>query len=126
MKRHFPELTALWLRTRDAILPESFLDGSARRLQRLWLCRTNFPTLPKLLLTASDLVRLELHKIPDSGYILPEEMATSLAALKRLKYLSSYSGPLDLMLTVQADILLRSRLLPFPLLPIFASTVIAT
>jgi hypothetical protein len=90
MKRPFPELTTLLLWTIDPhapVLPESFLDGSARRLKKLQLYRIKFPTLPKLVLTATDLIQLDLD-IPVHGYILPEEMATSLATLKRLKFLS--------------------------------------
>src|ERR1700730_14600435 len=44
-----------------------------------------FPTLPNLLLSATDLVELYLWRIPHSGYISPDTMATCLSTLTRLK-----------------------------------------
>jgi hypothetical protein len=43
-----------------------------------------YPALPKLLLSTSNLVTLELHNIPPTGYISPPVMATCLAALPKL------------------------------------------
>jgi hypothetical protein len=68
-------------------LPDSFLGGSAPRLQSLSLIRVSFPALPKLLLSTTHLVRLELTSIPRSGYISPETMVTSLSALTSLESL---------------------------------------
>ena len=69
------------------VFPESFLGGSAPRLQHLWLKRVPFPGLPKLLLTATDLVSLDIRKIPHSGYISPEAMVRCLSTLTRLEQL---------------------------------------
>jgi hypothetical protein len=46
-----------------------------------------FPALPKLLLSATDLVCLSLWRIPHSGYISPEAISTALAVLVNLKSL---------------------------------------
>ena len=79
-------------------LPDGFLGGSAPRLQSLRLDHIAFPALPKLLLSATDLVCLSLWRIPHSGYISPEAISTALAVLANLKYLfigfeSSLSRP---------------------------------
>jgi hypothetical protein len=68
----------------DACLAAS---GSASRLQLLQLSGVPFPTLPKFLLSASELVHLDLKDITSAGYISPEAMATCLATLKRLRSL---------------------------------------
>jgi len=86
----FPALTELWLRWDDenaAVLPDSFLGGSAPRLQNLFLLRIPFPTLPKLLLSTHDLVFLTLRDISRSGYISPEAMVAALSTLTRLEFL---------------------------------------
>ena len=92
MQVPFPELTALYLRHhRDSssvpVLPDSFLGGSAPCLRYLDLYSIPFPGIPKLLLSATHLVRLRLHNIPHSGYISPEAMATCLSALTSLEWL---------------------------------------
>ena len=69
-------------------LPDEFLGGFAPRLQSLNLKSIPFPTLPKFLLSATDLVRLTLWDIPNSGYISPEAIVTSLAVLANLKFLT--------------------------------------
>jgi hypothetical protein len=86
MQRPFPELTHLGLMASHAepILPDSFLGGTAPRLRSLDLANVPFPGLPKLLLSATRLVNLDLN---DPGYTPPEVMATSLSALTSLKYL---------------------------------------
>src|SRR6266852_8667608 len=63
------------------------MRGSAPRLQYLRLERVPIPGLPKLLLSATDLVHLSLCRIPHSGYISPEAMVTCLSTLPRLKRL---------------------------------------
>ena len=45
-----------------------------------------FPAAPTLLLSARDLVDVNLRNMPIAGYISPEAMITSLAVLPRLKY----------------------------------------
>jgi hypothetical protein len=71
----------------DLILPDSFLGGSARRLRSLSLDRITFPNLPKLLLSATHLVDLQLHDIPHSGYFSPEALVTSLSTLPSFRLL---------------------------------------
>jgi hypothetical protein len=88
MQRPFPELTHLFLQSRDEtppLDPDSFLGGSAPCLRYLWLQYIPFPGLPKLLLSATHLVHLVLWQIPDSGYISPEAMVTALSALTSLE-----------------------------------------
>jgi hypothetical protein len=68
-------------------LPDSFLSGSAPLLQSLTLSRIPFLGLPKLLLSCNDLVYLDLWQIPNSGYISPELMVTTLSTLTRLRSL---------------------------------------
>ena len=105
MKEPFPALTHLWLKSNDDetapvhVIPDSFLGGSAPRLRLLFLKRVPFPGLPKLLLSATGLVHLELHNIPHSGHIPPETIATCISTstgLKRLvlKFESPRSRPL--------------------------------
>jgi len=90
MQGPFPALTHLELWSNDRMAPiisDSFLGRSAPRLQHLELGGIPFPTLPKLLLSATDLVILTLRNIPHSGYISPEAMVTGLSALTRLEQL---------------------------------------
>lgn len=86
-----PILTQLWLSSNDenmSALPGTFLGPSAPCLQEIHLEGIPFPTLPALLSSATDLVVLYLHRIPHSGYIPPEVMVASLAALASLSDLS--------------------------------------
>ena len=93
MQRQFPALIHLMLdldghHGRQApALSKGFLGGSAPRLQFLTFHSVPFPTLPKLLLSATDLVRLTLRNIPHSGYFSPETIVRSLAVLANLKSL---------------------------------------
>ena len=87
MQEPFPVLTHLHIGSDDGnapVLPAKFLGASAPRLQKIYLHRIPFPGLPKLLLSTNDLVRLELRRIPPTGYISPEVMVACLAALPRL------------------------------------------
>jgi hypothetical protein len=92
MKEPFQELTFLDLRTTRRktalVLPDSFLGGSAPRLQTLWFYGISFPAMPKLLSSATDLVTLRLLDVPYSGYISPKAMVAGLSALTRLESLS--------------------------------------
>ena len=84
----FPRLTKLVIITNYApILPDSFLGGTAPRLREILLHHVPFPGLPKLLLSTTHLVRLNLYGILSSGYFPPEALATSLSALTSLKFL---------------------------------------
>ena len=90
MQAPFPALTHVVLKSREGeapIVPTSFLGGSAPGLQSLILDRIPFPQLPELLLSATHLVRLHLQRIPHSGYISPEALATCLSVLTRLESL---------------------------------------
>jgi hypothetical protein len=96
MQQPFPALTHLllvhfgkpWQGSETTVAPSSFLGGSAPDLQSLTLTGLPFPGLPKLLLSATHLVRLHVSQIPNSGYFSPEEMVTCLSALTRLKWLT--------------------------------------
>ena len=94
MQVPFPELTFLLLRSSDgnlgmvSVLPDSFLGGSAPRLQYLILDRIPCPGLPRLLLSATHLVELHLVHIPHSGYISPEAIVAVLSTLTSLERLS--------------------------------------
>ena len=85
----FPELTDLRLYKEDdgQKLPDSFLGRTTPRLRSLVLFHIPFPGLPKLLLSATHLVDLDLYSIPRLGYIPPEEMAIALSALNSLESL---------------------------------------
>ncbi|KAI0286438.1 hypothetical protein BC826DRAFT_1108870 [Russula brevipes] len=92
----------LALLSAPAFLPDSFLGGSAPRLRSLDLNSVAFPTLRKLLLSASHhLVTLRLRNVPAAGYISPEEMVTS---SPRWKYSSSNSNSLDRAPTERSDV----------------------
>ena len=87
MQEPFPVLTHLHIGSDDGnapTLPTKFLGASAPRLQNIYLHRIPFPALPTLLLSTNDLVKLELRRIPPTGYISPEAMVACLAALPRL------------------------------------------
>jgi F-box-like len=95
----FPELTAMGLRSYDnshntPVIPDSFLDGSAPRLQILTLNFVSFPGFSKLLLSATHLVHLCVDNIPHSGYISPEAMVAPLSVLSSLETFSlSFQSP---------------------------------
>jgi hypothetical protein len=91
MHELFPELRDLRLWSYDVmvpVVPDSFLGGSAPRLEILKLDGIPFPGLPNLLLSATHLVALHLSDIPYSGYISPVAMATTLSTLTSLESLS--------------------------------------
>ena len=96
MQQPFPELRALWVALYGTVLfvPDSFLGGSAPRLEFLDLKNVLYPGLPKLLLSATHLVDLYLHNIPHSGYISPDTMVTTLSTLTSLSRLElSFASP---------------------------------
>ena len=75
MQEPFPELTFLQLGSYDKsvpVVPDSFLGRSAPRLRFLLLRGIPFPGWPKLLLSTTNLVVLDLSNIPHSGYISPD------------------------------------------------------
>jgi hypothetical protein len=95
LQKPFPALTLLDLT--PLLLPghemapidaDSFLGGSAPpHLQTLKLSEIPFLGLPKLVMSATHLVHLNLSRIPHSGYISPETMVTCVSALTRLETL---------------------------------------
>ena len=91
MQVPFPELTVLRLTSNGetvSVIPDSFLDGSAQRLQDFYLSGIPFPGLPKLLLSATHLVSLKLYSIPHSGYVSPEAIVALISVLSGLEQLS--------------------------------------
>ena len=94
MESPFPALTYLSLRRNgmpnegrddDFILRDVFLGGSAPSLRTLILDKIGFPALPKLLLSTTQLVTLQLFST--LGYMSLRVTVTSLAALPNLKQL---------------------------------------
>ena len=90
MQRSFPELVRLVLKlpyySMPTVLPDLFLGGSAPRLRTLKLTGISFPGLPKLLLSSSHLVDLQL--VDHIGYLSLEAMVTALSTLTSLRVLS--------------------------------------
>ena len=83
-------LTHLWLTSKEEdvpALPDRFLGGYAPSLRVARLEGIGFPALPTLLSSALGLVDLRILNIPHNGYISPEAMVTSLAALTGLRTL---------------------------------------
>ena len=90
MQKPFPELTCLQVSMDGQlvpVLPDSFLGRSAPRLRELKLGRISFPSMPKLLLSANDLITLTLEDLPGSGYLPSNAMATALTVMTRLESL---------------------------------------
>jgi hypothetical protein len=92
MHEPFPILTECCLVSSNQlvsmpVLPETFLGGSAPLLRSFILNGIPFPTFPSFILSSTQIQRLCLSEIPDSGYISPEIMATCLAALPNLQNL---------------------------------------
>jgi hypothetical protein len=87
----FPQLGDLRLSSYGEtlpVIPDSFLNGSTSCLHFLQFRGIPFPGLPKLLSSATHLVRLHLENIPHLGYISPEAIVTLLSVLSRLKTLT--------------------------------------
>jgi F-box-like len=86
MLEPFPALEGIIFASDDAmgVVPDSFLGGSAPKLQWFTLHAMPFPALPTLLSSTRNLVNLQLSGIPRLGYISPEAMVTCLSAMPRL------------------------------------------
>jgi hypothetical protein len=100
MKKPFPSLVKLIIVSDDvrngSMIPDSFLGGSAPRLQSLELYDIKCPAIEKLLLSTPNLVSLSLIRLPPfgRGYISPEAMVNGLSVLTRLKSLHlSFHSP---------------------------------
>jgi hypothetical protein len=91
MQDQFPALEYLQLGSRDLmeslVLPSEFLGRFTPRLRHIDLDGTPFPTLPPLLLSATDLASLRLYEIPNTGYFSPEALVAGLDAKSDLKFL---------------------------------------
>ena len=88
MQVPFPELTDLRLSAlskgdTSPFIPDTFLGGSALRLRILSLDNIFFPKLPKLLLSATQLVEVFLNL----GCFSPESIVASLSVLSSLESL---------------------------------------
>ena len=70
------------------IIPSTFLGGSAPRLHEISFINIPFPTIPPILSSASDLVKLQLEDVPRTPFPSPEAMVACLAALTRLEGIS--------------------------------------
>ncbi|KAH9957731.1 hypothetical protein BGW80DRAFT_1465608 [Lactifluus volemus] len=92
MKKPYPVLTHLRLHISNSklvpVLRDTFLGGSAPRLESLSLVGVSFLALPKLLPSCHDLVSVVLAEIPNTGYHSPEAMVTALSVLTKLKEVS--------------------------------------
>ena len=98
MQKPFPILTDLNLRYRDqmsvaSVVPDLFLGGSATQLRNLTLDGIPFPGLPNLLLSAPNIVHINLYDIPDSSYIAPEVLVTCLSTSTRLESITFRFDP---------------------------------
>ncbi|KAF8260876.1 hypothetical protein EI94DRAFT_1789740 [Lactarius quietus] len=88
MRETFTPLTRLriWSGDNDVpVLPREFLGRSAPHLQELILYGIPLSAFPIILPSASDLVKLSLYNIPQTGYISPDAMVAGLATLTRLR-----------------------------------------
>ena len=85
----FPALTRLSLESiKDGTMPihsYGFLGGSAPRLRKLYLNGIPFPTALNRLLSAHDLIDVDIRDAVD---ISPEGVVVGLATMSRLKYLT--------------------------------------
>jgi hypothetical protein len=92
MQEPLPALTHLRLESDRIVkmptLPDTFLGGSAPRLETIYIAGIPFPNAPALLSSARNLVDVDLREMPQDGYIPPDAMVASLAVLPKLKYLT--------------------------------------
>ena len=116
MQEPLPALTKFYVKISDELhvapaLPETFLGGYAPRLESLSLGGIAFPSLPRLISSATHITDLGLFHIPDSGYISPEDMATCVAMLPNLERLSIlFQSPLSRPLRISRPPLTRAVL----------------
>ena len=114
MQGPFPILRFFYLKSSDGsipVVPETFLGGSKPRLETFMLSGVPFLSFPKFVSSALSIEFLSLRDIPNSGYISPETMATCLAALPNLSYLSiGFRSPLSRPIQIGPPPLTRSVL----------------
>ena len=85
----FPVLESftLHLRPGHQPLPDAFFGGHTPRLQQVILIACPFPTFPRFLQSAKDLVKLRLLNIPENWSISAGMMVAGLAELTKLESL---------------------------------------
>ena len=88
MQQPFPELTDLRLDGMPAVIPDTFLGGSALCLRKLHLGHNLFSGLQILLFSAIYLVDLQLGSICHFKSFSLEAMASALSTLTSFRYLS--------------------------------------
>jgi len=94
MQEPFPVLKSLELRADDRmmfVITDTFLGGSAPLLQSIRLQGIRFPSLPRLLLSTHDFVKLDLSAIPllpGEGDIPLDALITCLSLLTKLRSLT--------------------------------------
>ena len=69
------------------VLPDSFLGGSAPHMRSFCLVGISFPSLPRLLLSATDLVNLSVGNIPLPEDFSPQLVVDCLCTLVKLQEL---------------------------------------
>ena len=85
----FSKVEELFLLSHDNLqltLPGGFRWGAC--LRTLHVTRIAIPPLPQLLSSSTDLVELQLHDIPMTGYLSPEAFANALSGASQLRLLS--------------------------------------
>ena len=70
------------------VIPSNFLGGSGSRLHEISFFNIPFPTIPAILSSASDLVKLQLENVPRTPFPSPEAMVHCVAVLTRLEDIS--------------------------------------
>jgi len=114
MHEPLPVLVHFTLRSSDESvpeLPETFLGGSAPRLESFQLSGVPFSSFPKFILCFTHIAYLDLVDIPDSGCISPDVMTTCLTTCHNLKSLSiGFRSPLSRPLQIRPPPLKRAVL----------------
>jgi len=115
MQKPLLALTGLHLQSFDEmapVVPDAFLGGSAPELRSIFLEGVAFPALPRLAASAMHLTKLRLQRIPDTGYIEPEVMATCLTTLPKLEELHiGFQSPRSPPLRIRPPLPTRADLL---------------
>jgi hypothetical protein len=89
MEAPYEELTHVSLCCSDPetppVLPESFLGGSAPNLRSFCLVGISFSSLPRMLLSATNLVYLSVGNIHPSAHLCPQLVVDCLSTLAKLQ-----------------------------------------
>jgi hypothetical protein len=90
MQKSFPSLTELavdfYTEMGSLVLPDLLLGESAPLLRSLRLRSVQFPlSVLRNLLRSADLVQIRIWKIPEAGFISPEDVVACLSGLARLE-----------------------------------------